>query len=302
MRWNEFKATVSPRNDFSRLKWLVSAASIFTTVLALILLLSFRSNFWFSYELIYANNRSATGNNTSFYSQLLEYGNLGLWSVCVGHYDQPITKCDIWINETRPHSFYTVIILVSCALLLANLTVFPSWATTILIVYNFNNRYVGYIVVFLWLLFFLTLSIAFTLTIALLTILLTPFHSPGTFVIGTTHLFFYSGSGLIYLGLGNINRTIRCFDVFLLIKFDCIFFCLATLFALISLIMVMCTVIWQKIIQIRLAQAERDLLKQMTDDGFQPGWHKMVLVPRTPNEENSQPPPYSSDQRSLRHQ
>ncbi len=47
-------------------------------------------------------------------------------------------------------------------------------------------------------------------------------------------------------------------------------------------------------IEMRLMEVEKDFLKQLSDDSYQPGWHKIVMAPRTPgtNDEKGQPPPY----------
>jgi len=47
-------------------------------------------------------------------------------------------------------------------------------------------------------------------------------------------------------------------------------------------------------IEMRLIEAEKDLLKQLSDDNYQPGWHKIVMAPRTPptSDQLSEPPPY----------
>jgi len=49
-------------------------------------------------------------------------------------------------------------------------------------------------------------------------------------------------------------------------------------------------------IEIRLMEAEKDLLRQLSDDGYQPGWHRMLIAPRPPssNENMSEPPPYEN--------
>lgn len=188
-------------NNFIRLKWPLTIASILTTFLALIVMLSFRSDSWYTYELVHTDNRSINMNSTS-YSRMLEYGSIGLWTICTGASIDPNAKCAVWTKETRPHSFNVIIILLSCALFLVNLTVFPSWGATILIVYNSNNRYVRHILGLVWILLLLTLCFTVLLLVVLLLIALTQFSSPGRFIIDTKHLFFYSGQGLFYARLG----------------------------------------------------------------------------------------------------
>ncbi|CAF3375133.1 unnamed protein product [Rotaria sp. Silwood1] len=77
MAWRDVIAMSGTANDYSRLKWPLTFASVLTTFLAIILLLSFRSDSWFTYELIQINNKS-TVFNTTRYSRLLEYGSIGL--------------------------------------------------------------------------------------------------------------------------------------------------------------------------------------------------------------------------------
>jgi hypothetical protein len=134
MKLRKAAAMMSSVNEYSPLKWPITLASLLTTLLAFILLLSFRSNSWFTYEFIQIDNKSAISNTTTpTYSRILEYGTVGLWTICTGHYNDPNLKCDVWTKETRPHSFNVIIVLVSCALFLSNLTVFPSWGASILI-------------------------------------------------------------------------------------------------------------------------------------------------------------------------
>ena len=261
--------TISIGNDYTRLKWPVTFASVLTTVLALVLLLSFRSNSWFTYEVIYreTTNSSPSINRTN-YAKLLEYGSVGLWQMCVGHYDEARLTCDTWTRETRPHSFNILIVLVACALFLSNLTVFPSWAASILILYNTNNRYIRSILAFIFLLFVLTISLTILLLVAMLVGTFTRFYTPGVYTRGSQHLFISTGPGFFYASF-------------------------ATFLSLICLTFVLSALVWKKLIDLRLAEAERELLKQMSDDHYRPGWHRMVIAPRTPmSDEEAHPPPY----------
>jgi hypothetical protein len=199
--WRRVASMISAVNEYSHLKWPLTFASILTTLLSFILLLSFRSDTWYTYELIHTDNTSTKSNTTS-YSRILEYGSIGLWRICNGRSIDPNVKCDAWTLETRPHSFNIIIILITCALFLSNLTVFPSWASSILILYNLNNRYNRHIVGLIWILFFLTLSFTILLMVAMLLIEFTQFSSPGKFIIDTKYLFFYSGEGLFYATFG----------------------------------------------------------------------------------------------------
>ncbi|CAF3788589.1 unnamed protein product [Adineta steineri] len=268
MGWRRTASMSSSTNEYSCLKWPLTFASVITTLLAFILLLSFRSDLWFSYELIHSNNNSTISNDGS-YSQMVEYGSIGLWTICNSHYDDPNIKCDVWTKETRPHSFNVIIVLLSCALFLSNLTVFPSWGTSILILYNSNNRYIRHIVGFIWILLLLTLLCTIVLLLAMLLTALTPFYSPGKFMINTDRLHFRSDHGLFYAGL-------------------------ATFLACVCLILIITALIWKKMIDMRLNDVEKDLLKQISDDNYKPGWHRIVMAPRTPltADRIGAPPPY----------
>ncbi len=63
---------------------------------------------------------------------------------------------------------------------------------------------------------------------------------------------------------------------------------------MICLILVIATLIWKKIIEMELMETERELLKQLSEESYQPGWHKIALAPRTPisNDPIGGPPPY----------
>jgi len=71
-------------------------------------------------------------------------------------------------------------------------------------------------------------------------------------------------------------------------------FFLATCLAIFCLILVIATLIWKKMIDMRLSEIEKDFLKQITDDNYRPGWHKIVIAPRTPSTSDpiNEPPPY----------
>ncbi|CAF1186964.1 unnamed protein product [Rotaria magnacalcarata] len=268
MQWRNGPSMNSSGNDYSHLKWPLTCASILTTILAITLLISFRSDSWFTYELIHKDNKSEI-SNSSQYSNLLEYGTIGLWTICVAQYNDPTVSCDSWTQESRPQSFNFLIILISCALFLSNLTVFPSWGSSILILYNFNNRYTRHIYAFIGILLILTFSFTAALMLAIFYAILTPFYAPGQFTIDTDHLFFHSDQGLYCAGF-------------------------ASVLALICLVLVIITVIWKKMIETKLKQAEKDLLKQLSNDGYQHGWHRIVIAPFTPqvDDQNCRPPPY----------
>jgi protein-S-isoprenylcysteine O-methyltransferase Ste14 len=71
-------------------------------------------------------------------------------------------------------------------------------------------------------------------------------------------------------------------------------FFLATFLAIVCLLSVIITLIWRKMIEMRLVENEKDLLKQLTDDNYRPGWHRIVMAPFTPpvNDQIPEPPPY----------
>ena len=201
MAWQKATKVNNIGNDYLNLKWPLTFAGALTTLLVFFLFLSFRSNSWFKYQLIHTDNKS-TASSTARYSRIVEHGSIGLWTICLGHYNDASAKCDAWTKETRPHSFNTIILLFSCALILSNLTVFPSWGTAILIFYSSSNRYIRQIIVFIGLLFILTLSFTTLLIIAIILTILTPFYSPGHFNIDRDHLFFHPGPGLFAAGFG----------------------------------------------------------------------------------------------------
>lgn len=265
--WPKFASIIGSTNVYTHLKWPLTFASILTTLLAFILMLSFRSNAWFTYELIHTDNRTSFSNQT--FSRTLEYGSIGLWTICFAHMNDLNVKCDVWTKDTRPYSFNVIIILVSCALFLSNLTVFPSWASSILIVYNSNNRYIRHVLVFIWILLILTLSFTVLLILAMLLIALTPFSSPGRFIYQSKSIYFHSDHGLLYASL-------------------------ATILSIICSIVIIITLIWKKLIEMKLFEAERDLLKRLSDDNFQPGWHRIVMAPRASASIHPfpAPPPY----------
>ena len=47
-------------------------------------------------------------------------------------------------------------------------------------------------------------------------------------------------------------------------------------------------------IEMRLVETEKDLLRQLGDDNYRPGWHKIVMAPRgsSNNDQINEPPPY----------
>jgi len=202
MRFRALASMISTSNDYSLLKWPLVIISVFITFLALILLLSFQSNAWFTYESFDTIEMSIVPNHSLTYLRSLEYGSFGIWESCIGYDRDLTTKCDTWTRRSRPEFFNVFLGLTSFALFLVNLTVFPSWATTILILYNVNNRYIRYIVVFLWILF--CLSFLFTvLLISIMTLIgISKYYSPGKYYLGTKYMSFHTSTGIFFILLG----------------------------------------------------------------------------------------------------
>jgi len=63
---------------------------------------------------------------------------------------------------------------------------------------------------------------------------------------------------------------------------------------MVCLILVIATLLWKKLITMELMEVERDLLKQLSEDGYQHGWHRIVMAPRTSvsTDPTVGPPPY----------
>lgn len=188
---------ISTRNDYASLKWPLMFTSFLLLLVSLISLSSLLSNKWFTYESVYIDNKTLTT------VQRVEYGHFGLWSICVGHYEQSSVQCDLWTEKTRPFPFKIIIVCILLALLFSNLTLFPSLAVTILILYNTNNRYLRAIIIFISILFILILFIAILLFIVVLYTLSSPFYDPGIFSRDGIHLIFHVGKGLMNISFGN---------------------------------------------------------------------------------------------------
>jgi protein-S-isoprenylcysteine O-methyltransferase Ste14 len=65
--------------------------------------------------------------------------------------------------------------------------------------------------------------------------------------------------------------------------------------AIICLLLIVATLIWKQFIEVRLVAEERDLLRQLSDENYRPGWHKVVMVPRgksAVDDALGEPPPY----------
>jgi len=72
-------------------------------------------------------------------------------------------------------------------------------------------------------------------------------------------------------------------------------FYLATVLSLICLLILIVSLIWQKFIEMRLIEEERELYRQLNDDSYTPNWSK-VRVRRGKSdfdEHLDEPPPYN---------
>ena len=188
---------VSAEGEYSHLKYPLLVFACFNTLVALMILFSYGSNAWFSYQSIQlvsgSNSSSDAFGGISFH--VLESGSFGLWSLCIDFSDTSQTKCQLWVEQPRPHHFNTIIALLSCALFLSNLILFPSWMVFILLSYNRANRYLRHIVLFSWVLALLSLIVVVLLTSSLILAVLTRFYTPGVFHLDNQQLNFHISSG-----------------------------------------------------------------------------------------------------------
>ncbi|CAF4543069.1 unnamed protein product [Rotaria sp. Silwood2] len=271
MELRKFAAMISTANDYSILKWPSLFISFSIMLLALMLLLSFHSNSWYSYESIGTRSIRRQFNKTTQYSDLLEYGSFGLWSICVNKLHDPITKCDTWIQETRPEYFTVIIILSTFTLYLAHLAIFPSWALLILILYNTNNRYLRSINVVIWIVLLFSLLVTTVLGSILIINSLTKFHTPGRFILDRMYVSFHASDGISFL-------------------------IVATTLASVCLVSTIITLVWKTFIEMKIIQLEGELFKQLSDENFQPVWNKPIMIPRTTStlaDNHEEPPPYN---------
>ncbi|CAF1024072.1 unnamed protein product [Rotaria sordida] len=262
---------ISSTNDYSVLKWPLIIISFSITLLALLILLSFNSHNWYSYESIRIRSKTIIFNKTMQYSDILEYGSFGLWFICIHQGDSPTHHCDTWTYETRPQYFNIIIILSTCTLYLANLAIFPSWALLILILYNINNRYLQYMNAFIWTILVLSLLITCILGAILIINAYTKFYSPGKFFIETTYISFHSDRGISYMVA-------------------------ATILASLCFLLILITFVWKTFLEMKMIESEGALLKQLSDEHFQPGWHKPIMIPRSAtwlDDNYEEPPPYN---------
>ena len=195
-----FAAMISTVNDYSLLKWPLTITSILITVVALLLLIGFQSDHWFRFEEVLVNNTAHTTRNTTFHIvKPYIHGSLGLWKFCSNTRTILTITCDTYTRASRPEYFSLILILVSCALFLVNLAIFPSWASTILVLYNANNAYVAYIVVFIWTTFLFSLTIAVLLVCVMMFVGASSFYAPGHVTSSDRKTIYHGDTGLLYV-------------------------------------------------------------------------------------------------------
>jgi len=59
---------------------------------------------------------------------------------------------------------------------------------------------------------------------------------------------------------------------------------------------VIIALLWEKYIELKLIEADKELYRQLADDNFQPGWHQPIKIPRTTAtfvDDFNEPPPYT---------
>jgi len=202
MRFRTLASMISTANDYSLLKWPSLINSVLITLLAFMLLLSYQSDSWFTYESFRIDKTTATTNSTIKYPNSFTYSAFGLWSLCTVQLNDLTMKCYTWIKQSRPQYFDVITILMTCAVFLANLAIFPSWALTILILYNVKNRYIKHIVAFLWIVFCFSLLITLLIFASMILVGLTKYYSPGKFITDTQYISFHVGTGMYYMLIG----------------------------------------------------------------------------------------------------
>lgn len=199
-----FSSMISTSNDYSNLKWPLITNAVLIIISFLLLIVSYQSDSWFNYESVNLAPSQTSQNATVEYTHLLEYGSLGLWSICSHRYNDPNAECVFWTGSTRPQFFNAMVILMSCSLYLTTLTIFPSWVSFILILYNTNNQYVKYINIAIWIVFGLTAVTACVLIAVLVLTLLTTFASSKRMFMGSVYITFTNGFGLNLLVAGKL--------------------------------------------------------------------------------------------------
>lgn len=185
MKFRALSTFLHTRNSYSILKWPLVVCSVSIVLTAFLLFLSFQSTTWFTFETVRTN-----GNLTL---KTVEYGSFGLWEQCTG---EQLENCETLARRTRYQSFNVINILTSCALFLVNICIFPSWAAIILLFYNVNNCYIGYIVSIFWTLLSLVLTFTCLLISMLVIVGLTPYYSPGNLVFERGFTVYHTGPGI----------------------------------------------------------------------------------------------------------
>ena len=202
MRFHRLTSMINATNAYIILKWPLFLLSILITCLALTLFLSYQSHTWFTYQSFAITEKTFRSNQTETHVQLLEYGSFGLWEICLGHvYDQD-TQCTTWTRRTRPEYFHVILVLVTCALVLTDLTIFPAWSATILIIYDISNRYTRYVVAILWILLVCSVIITALLLFAISLVGVTKYYSPGEFTNDSKIIIFHTGWGMVFFFFG----------------------------------------------------------------------------------------------------
>lgn len=76
-----------------------------------------------------------------------------------------------------------------------------------------------------------------------------------------------------------------------------VFFILATIFSVIELIIIICSLIAHKFIEMKLQEEEKELYRLLTEDERNPNWHQLIRIPRdmtlSDDEFSQEPPPYN---------
>lgn len=263
MKFRTLSAFINTTNSYSILKWPLTIFSCLIIIVSLLLFLSFQSPAWFTFESgrIYKNSTI----------DITDYGAFGLWERCSG---ERLQECDTLTRRTRNKNFDIAVILTSCALFLVNLSIFPSLAATILVFYNANNCYIRYIVTTLWIAFSLVLSFTCLLISMLVIVGVTEYYSPGKTISKQHYIVYHTGPG-----------------------FSCAF--VACLFSVIELIIIICSLITNKFIEMQLQDEEKELYRLINDDESNRIWQQAIRVPRDTaisDEDFSQgppPPPYN---------
>ena len=199
----------SGANEYSYLTYPLLVVSCSTIVMSLMILFSYGSGAWFTYQSVQIINRTVPWYEVSgdVFTRILERGSFGLWSLCIDFSYTSQPRCDLWTEQTRPHNFHRIIVIQSCALFLSNLLIFPSWVAFILLCYNRANRYLRYVVSLSWILSFLSLILLVLLICSLILASLTQFYTPGKFHIDNQQLNFHVSAGFFYAVLGKSPMT-----------------------------------------------------------------------------------------------